>query len=68
MLAGGAEYINGGYLAGLRLGARKGESAVVDMLQGALYDPFGHGLMGITAENIAERYGIDREAQDAFAL
>ena len=70
VLAGGAESMsNGGYLMPrLRFGARMGETAVVDMMQGALYDPFGHGLMGITAENIAERYGIDREAQDAFAL
>jgi acetyl-CoA C-acetyltransferase len=69
-LAGGAESMsNGGYmLPRMRFGARMGESAVVDMMQGALYDPFGHGLMGVTAENIAERYGIDREAQDAFAL
>ncbi|MGB1156231.1 MAG: beta-ketothiolase BktB [Alphaproteobacteria bacterium] len=69
-LAGGAESMsNGGYLLPrMRFGARMGESAVVDMMQGALYDPFGHGLMGVTAENIAERYGIDREAQDAFAL
>ena len=70
VLAGGAESMsNGGYLMPrLRFGARMGETAVVDMMQGALYDPFGHGLMGITAENIADRYGIDREAQDAFAL
>lgn len=69
-LAGGAESMsNGGYmLPRMRFGARMGESAVVDMMQGALHDPFGHGLMGVTAENIAERYGIDREAQDAFAL
>jgi acetyl-CoA C-acetyltransferase len=35
---------------------------------GALHDPFGHGHMGITAENIAAKYGITREEQDAFAL
>ena len=70
VLAGGAESMsNGGYLLPrLRFGARMGETGVVDMMQGALHDPFGHGLMGITAENIAERYGIDREAQDAFAV
>ena len=69
-VAGGAESMsNGGYmLPRMRFGARMGESNVIDMMQGALYDPFGHGLMGITAENIASRYGIDRETQDAFAV
>ena len=68
-LAGGAESMsNGGYmLPRMRFGARMGESNVIDMMQGALYDPFGHGLMGITAENIASRYGSDRATQDAFA-
>ena len=68
-IAGGAESMsNGGYmLPRMRFGARMGESNVIDMMQGALYDPFGHGLMGITAENIASRYGINRQTQDAFA-
>jgi acetyl-CoA C-acetyltransferase len=35
---------------------------------GALHDPFGHGHMGITAENISSRYQISREMQDEFAL
>ena len=39
-----------------------------DMMLGALHDPFGHGHMGITAENISERYQIDRSKQDEFAL
>ena len=70
VVAGGAESMsNGGYmLPRMRFGARMGESNVIDMMQGALYDPFGHGLMGITAENIASRYGINRETQDAFAV
>lgn len=70
VLAGGAESMsNGGYLLPrMRFGARMGESNVVDMMQGALHDPFGHGLIGITAENIADRYGINREMQDAFAV
>jgi len=33
-----------------------------------LHDPFGHGHMGVTAENIAAKYGITRDAQDAFSL
>ena len=70
VLAGGAESMsNGGYmLPRMRFGARMGESNVIDMMQGALYDPFGHGLMGITAENIASRYDISREMQDSFAV
>jgi acetyl-CoA C-acetyltransferase len=68
-VAGGAESMSrGGYLLPTeRWGARLGDGKVVDMVVGALHDPFGHGHMGITAENIATRYQITREAQDAFA-
>jgi acetyl-CoA C-acetyltransferase len=45
-----------------------GDAKAVDAMTGALHDPFGHGHMGITAENIAAKYGITREEQDAFAL
>ena len=45
-----------------------GDSKVFDMMLGALHDPFGHGHMGITAENISKRYQIDRSKQDEFAL
>jgi acetyl-CoA C-acetyltransferase len=45
-----------------------GDAAVVDAMVGALHDPFGHGHMGITAENVAAKYGITREEQDRFAL
>jgi len=38
------------------------------MMLGALHDPFGHGHMGITAENISSRYQISRDMQDQFAL
>jgi acetyl-CoA C-acetyltransferase len=38
------------------------------MVVGALHDPFGHGHMGITAENIAARYEIGRAEQDAFSV
>ncbi|MCI0345367.1 MAG: acetyl-CoA C-acyltransferase, partial [Chloroflexi bacterium] len=47
---------------------RMGDAAIVDAMTGALHDPFGHGHMGITAENIAAKYGITREDQDRFAL
>lgn len=51
-----------------RFGARMGDIKMVDMMVGALSDPFGAGHMGITAENVAEKYSISREEQDAFAL
>jgi acetyl-CoA C-acetyltransferase len=40
----------------------------VDAMTAALHDPFGHGHMGVTAENIAATYGFTREQQDAFSL
>jgi len=51
-----------------RWGARMGDIAMIDMMVGALSDPFGGGHMGVTAENVAAQFGITREAQDAFAL
>jgi acetyl-CoA C-acetyltransferase len=44
-----------------------GDATMVDGLTGVLTDPFGNGIMGITAENVAEKYAISREDQDAFA-
>jgi len=51
-----------------RWGARMGDTKMIDMMVGALSDPFGAGHMGVTAENVAEKYGITREEQDAFAV
>jgi acetyl-CoA C-acetyltransferase len=45
-----------------------GDGKIHDMMLGALHDPFGHGHMGITAENISSRYQISRDKQDEFAL
>lgn len=57
------------YLAvGQRWGSRMGDSKMLDMMLGALADPFDKVHMGITAENVAERYGVSREQQDALAL
>ncbi len=57
------------YIAqGQRWGSRMGDSQMVDMMLGALADPFDKIHMGVTAENVAERYGITREQQDALAL
>ena len=69
-LAGGAECMSRSPHAtqGARWGARMGDVTAMDMMLGALNCPFGTGHMGITAENVAARHGIDRQAQDAFAL
>ncbi len=69
-IGGGVEVMSrGGYLSpALRSGARMGDSAMVDMMVATLNDPFGVGHMGITAENLAEKWGISREEQDAFAV
>jgi acetyl-CoA C-acetyltransferase len=45
-----------------------GDASVVDAMTGALHDPFGHGHMGVTAENIAAKYGFTRQQQDDFAI
>ncbi|NEX62427.1 acetyl-CoA C-acyltransferase family protein [Noviherbaspirillum galbum] len=51
----------------VRWGTRMGDAKMLDMMLGALNDPFGAGHMGITAENVADLYKISREEQDAFA-
>ncbi|MGA0583441.1 MAG: acetyl-CoA C-acyltransferase family protein [Castellaniella sp.] len=57
------------YMAvGQRWGSRMGDSRLVDMMTGALSCPFEKYHMGVTAENVAQKYGISREDQDALAL
>ena len=51
-----------------RWGQRMGDGQIIDAMVGALTDPFGTGHMGITAENLAAKYGFTREQQDAFSL
>ena len=51
-----------------RFGARMGDTKMIDMLLGALHDPFHTIHMGITAENIATKWGITREDQDKLAV
>ncbi|HEY3180461.1 MAG TPA: acetyl-CoA C-acyltransferase family protein [Casimicrobiaceae bacterium] len=69
-VAGGAESMSRGAYANLtqRWGARMGDGKTVDMMVGALTDPFDTIHMGITAENVAKKCEISREAQDAFAV
>ena len=51
-----------------RFGARMGDTKMIDMMVGALHDPFHAIHMGITAENIAAKWGITREDQDKLAV
>ena len=69
-VAGGAESMSrGGFLSpSLRWGARMGDAKVIDMMVGALTDPFDTVHMGVTAEAVASKCGITREQQDAFAV
>ncbi|CAG1002157.1 MAG: acetyl-CoA C-acyltransferase [Rhizobiaceae bacterium] len=68
-LAGGAEVMSRAphYLQTGRFGHKMGDATMVDGLTGVLTDPFGSGIMGVTAENVAERWQISRADQDAFA-
>ncbi|MFT3813109.1 MAG: acetyl-CoA C-acyltransferase family protein [Acidovorax sp.] len=50
-----------------RWGARMGDAKSIDYMLGILHDPFQKMHMGVTAENVAERYKISREAQDQAA-
>ena len=69
-IAGGAETMSRAphLLATARFGQKMGDTKLTDHLTGCLTDPFGNGIMGITAENVADRFQITRADQDAFAL
>lgn len=68
-VGGGVEVMSRGtYMApAMRTGARMGDTQMIDSMVSVLTDPFGAGHMGITAENLAEKWEITREEQDAFA-
>ena len=69
-IGGGAENMSRAPYASLatRFGARMGDTKMVDMMVGALHDPFHTIHMGVTAENVAKEFNITREDQDALAL
>jgi acetyl-CoA C-acetyltransferase len=69
-LAGGAESMSRApyWMPDARWGSKMGPAPLVDPVMGSLTDPFHDILMGVTAENLAERMGISREDQDAFAV
>ncbi|HEY6239319.1 MAG TPA: acetyl-CoA C-acyltransferase family protein [Burkholderiales bacterium] len=56
------------FMPAARWGQRMGDAQLIDAMTGALHDPFGNGHMGVTAENIAAKYGVTRDEQDAFSL
>ena len=68
-VGGGVEVMSrGAYLSpAMRSGARMGDTKMIDGMVSALTDPFGVGHMGVTAENLAEKWNITREEQDELA-
>ncbi|MDM0116282.1 acetyl-CoA C-acyltransferase family protein [Variovorax sp. J22R133] len=69
-IGGGVEVMSrGAYLSpAMRSGARMGDTMLIDSVVATLTDPFGVGHMGITAENLAAKWNISREEQDALAV
>jgi acetyl-CoA C-acetyltransferase len=69
-IGGGAESMSRGpyIVPTARWGARLGDGALVDYMNGILHDPWQKIHMGVTAENVAVRYGVNRDDQDALAL
>ncbi|HEX4843598.1 MAG TPA: beta-ketothiolase BktB [Limnobacter sp.] len=69
-IGGGAESMSRApyILPAARWGARMGDMKGIDMMVGALHDPFHVIHMGVTAENVAKEFGISREEQDALAV
>ncbi|KVL65154.1 beta-ketothiolase BktB [Burkholderia ubonensis] len=70
VIGGGAESMSRApyTVPAARFGQRMGDGKLVDMMLGALHDPFQTIHMGVTAENVARKYGITRDDQDALAL
>jgi acetyl-CoA C-acetyltransferase len=68
-VAGGVESMSRGqyWVPGLRWGQRMQDGVVVDAMVGALTDPFDDCHMGVTAENVAQDFGVSRADQDALA-
>ncbi|MDH4565495.1 acetyl-CoA C-acyltransferase [Pseudomonas sp. BN414] len=69
-IGAGAESMSRGpfIMGNLRWGARLGNAEAIDYMNGILHDPWKRIHMGVTAENVAVRYGIDRTSQDELAV
>ncbi len=68
-IGGGVEVMSRGMYGStaMRSGARMGDTKMIDMMVSILTDPFGVGHMGVTAENLVEKWKLTREEQDALA-
>lgn len=69
-VAGGVESMSRApyWVSGARWGMRMGDGKLIDAMVGALSDPFDDCHMGVTAENVAEKWNVTREEQDELAL
>jgi acetyl-CoA C-acetyltransferase len=69
-IGGGVEVMSRSayWIPGARWGQRMGDGKLIDAMVGALSDPFDDCHMGVTAENVAAKWGITRQAQDELAL
>ncbi len=69
-VGGGVEVMSRGMYGSpaMRSGARMGDTKMIDLMVGILTDPFGVGHMGVTAENLVEKWKLTRDEQDALAM
>ena len=69
-VGGGVEVMSRGMYGSpaMRSGARMGDTKMIDLMVSVLTDPFGVGHMGVTAENLVEKWNLTREEQDALAV
>ena len=69
-IGGGVEVMSRGMYGSpaMRSGARMGDTKMLDLMVAVLTDPFGVGHMGVTAENLVEKWKLTREEQDALAV
>ena len=69
-VGGGVEVMSRGMYGSpaMRSGARMGDTKMLDLMVAVLTDPFGVGQMGVTAENLVEKWKLTREEQDALAV
>ncbi|MBU3618845.1 MULTISPECIES: acetyl-CoA C-acyltransferase family protein [unclassified Polynucleobacter] len=69
-IGGGVEVMSRGMYGSpaMRSGARMGDTKMIDLMVGILTDPFGVGHMGVTAENLVEKWKLTRDEQDALAM
>ena len=69
-VGGGVEVMSRGMYGSpaMRSGARMGDTKMLDLMVAVLTDPFGVGHMGVTAENLVEKWKLTREEQDALSM